>query len=742
MPAYTRSLKRQKYVFWGALSLTAAVSVTSIYSTQRLVELAESVEQSQSVLLQLNGYVSDLKDIETGTRGSVITGKSSYLEPYEEGLRNFGATQQRLHQLAVGNAALKKRLEHLDGLARQRIGLASSMVSARMSGQTPSDMPAALDAAKVTMDEIRRRSDELIRVERKRLERYRHTVQHQTLLTNVAIVTAVALSLAAMLWLFLTRGREIVRRQKVEQDLRDLNTELEDRVQVRAAELERSKDLLNAVIENMPDTVFLKDLTDYRYVLINEAGERLFGRPRGDLLGRIDHELFPREQASLCHDEDKDVAASRRLRHVPERLLSTSQGQRLVESRKVPIFDPDGQLRFVLGIVRDVTEQKSLEKQLRQMQRIDAVGQLTGGIAHDFNNLLAILIGNIELLREKLPDNSDAIEMADEALGAASRGAELVRRLLAFARKQHLEPTALDLNKRLPDISTLLRRTLGENIQIDVVPGTGLWPALVDPTQVDDALVNLAINARDAMPNGGRLTIETSNVVLDGDYAAHHVEVTPGEYVMLAVSDTGTGMSAETIARAFEPFFTTKEEGRGTGLGLSQVYGWVKQSGGHIKLYSELGHGTTIKLYLPKAQVAADTAASAADVGGHARGGNETILVVEDNSNVRRMVVRQLTELGYAVVEAEDGRSALETVQSGAHFDLLLTDVIMPGNITGYELAQKIRALRPRVRVLFTSGYTELAARNGQEIDGPLLSKPYRKQDLDQSIRRLLDEDR
>ena len=289
----------------------------------------------------------------------------------------------------------------------------------------------------------------------------------------------------------------------------------------------------------------------------------------------------------------------------------------------------------------------------------------------------------------------------------------------------------------------MLRRKLGENVTVDVKTEPRLWKAMVDPTQVDDALLNLAINARDAMPEGGRVCIETANVHLDEDYAAHHAEVTPGDYVALAVSDSGTGMAPEVIARAFEPFFTTKETGRGTGLGLSQIYGWVTQSGGHIKIYSELGHGTTVKLYLPRSKAAAEEEPSEHHAPPALSNGHETILVVEDNRNVRRTVVRQLHDLGFVTIEAEDGVEALALVASGAEFDLLLTDIVMPGGMTGYELAEEVRKLRPGQKVLFTSGYTELAVTTGDPArSGPLLSKPYRKQELGRAVRAVLDNGR
>ena len=590
------------------------------------------------------------------------------------------------------------------------------------------------------MDQIRRQADSIIAAEQDVHRDRARAVARQVQVTNIILVVGVALSLAAMIWLFTIRGREMARRRRAEDELRTLNAELEDRVQERTAEVNRSRELLDAVIENMPDALILKDADDdFRYVLVNRAGERLMGKDRSEIVGRVDHELFPEDQATAFLEEDREVVATGQPRLCAERSLSTLNGIRLIDTSKVPIPSGNGGHGFVLGIVRDLTEQKALEAQLRQSQRMHAVGRLTGGIAHDFNNILAIILGNVDLLREQLDDGSESAEMADEVLGAAAHGAELVHRLLAFSRMQHLEPTALDLNERLPAIVALLKRTLGEAISIKVKPAEDLWPAMVDPTQVDDALVNLAINARDAMPEGGSLTIETGNEVLDEEYAAQNVEVAPGDYVMLAVSDSGTGMAPGVIARAFEPFFTTKAEEKGTGLGLSQVYGWVKQSGGHIQIYSELGHGTTIKLYLPRATATAEGVSDHTEPDTIAAGGNETILVVEDNPKVLRTVVRQLRDLGYASIEATNGAEALDMIRSGAGFDLLLTDIVMPGGITGYELAARVREIQPAVKILFTSGYTELAVTAGDANRGPLLSKPYRKQDLGRAIRAVLD---
>jgi PAS domain S-box-containing protein len=499
---------------------------------------------------------------------------------------------------------------------------------------------------------------------------------------------------------------------------------------------------LQAVLDTAVDGVILIDALG-SILTFNPACERLFGYDPADVIGKNVKVLMPPVYAD---NHDTYLA---NYRHTGERKI-IGIGREVLGQRKdgsvFPMNLSVGEARqedksIFVGIISDLTERRQTKEQLRRSQRMEAIGQLTGGIAHDFNNLLAIVGGNLELLLE-LPDlGTDARELATEAIEASERGAEMVRRLLAFARKQQLEPRMINLNERLPNIVQLLRRTLGEAVLIETRSADDLWAAQADPTLVDDAIVNLAINARDAMPGGGTLTIQTANVFLDDDYAEQHVDVTTGEYVMLAVSDTGTGMSPETAARALEPFFTTKPAGQGTGLGLSQVYGFVKQSGGHIGIYSELGFGTTVKLYLPRSGGGANALFERDRSAAPARG-TETILVVEDNPEVRKLVRRQLTELGYAVHESSNGPDALRILRSGIEPDLMFTDVVMPEGMTGYELARLAREDRPGLKVLFTSGYTAIGA--GQQGSprnaGPLLSKPYRKRELAHFIRAALDE--
>lgn len=730
------------HVFWVACLLLAAVSMIAVFSTYRLLQQYSASTRSQQTILELHQYLSDLKDVETGARGYALTRDSTFLEPYQLATANLDKRLDRLSGLAREDDELASRMGDLRQAADRRVTLADNVIRIASSGERQRDLTVAVGAGKSVMDDIRRMAGSMIAAEQRAHERRTRLLERQGVLASIALALGVTSSLLVLIWLFRRLNHEVGRRREVEGQLRVLNTQLEERIQNRTTEVQRARDLLTAVVENMPDMILLKESggDGFRYLLINSAGETLLGRDRSEILGRTEREVFPADEAVNIVENNQAVVASGKARTLTDRKLTTATGVRTVETRMVPIAREDGSQQLILAIIRDVTEQKALQTQVREMQRLDSVGRLTGGIAHDFNNLLAVIMGSIELVCERLPRGSETAAIADEALDAVRRGAELVRRLLAFARKQHLEPSAVDLNDRLAHIIPMLERTLGETIRVQVNSAQNLWTARIDPTQVDDALVNLAINARDAMPSGGTLTIETANVSLDEDYAAHHVEVEPGEYVMLAVSDTGTGMTPDVIARAFDPFFTTKDEGQGTGLGLSQVFGWVKQSVGHIKIYSELDHGTTIKLYLPRAledeqSLPAETPHEELELG------HETILLVEDNPNVRRTAVRRLTDLGYVTIEADGGAAALEMVKSGLDFDLLLTDVVMPGGMSGYQLADELEKLRPGAKVLFTSGYTEMAANGLKSMRrGSLISKPYTKRDLVRAIRSALDD--
>jgi CheY-like chemotaxis protein len=376
---------------------------------------------------------------------------------------------------------------------------------------------------------------------------------------------------------------------------------------------------------------------------------------------------------------------------------------------------------------------------------METIGHLTGGVAHDFNNLLTVILGNLERLQRRLVAGADRAEIeraAENAILGARRAASLTQSLLAFSRRQPLEPKPLDLNKLVGRISDLLRRTLGERITVETVTAGGLWRTHADPNQLENAILNLAVNARDAMPDGGKLTIETANAHLDERYAASHPEVAAGQYVVLCITDTGAGMSREVMERAFDPFFTTKEAGHGTGLGLSQVYGFVKQSGGHIKLYSEFGEGTTIKVYLPRLLAAEEPEdaeppleAVAAPAGG------ETVLVVEDDEAVRGHTVELLRELGYEVLQAAKGEEALQILEQRPSMSLLFTDVGLPGGMNGRELALEATRRRPALKVLFTTGYARNAIVHGGRLDPGLrlITKPFGHAELGRIVREVLD---
>jgi PAS domain S-box-containing protein len=515
-------------------------------------------------------------------------------------------------------------------------------------------------------------------------------------------------------------------------------------VETKTAELRRYAETLDRIMTSMTDAVLVTD-KDGKVLLANAAFRVIFGAIEDVATRNWNTRRFHSDEVTPL--ENKDALIVRALRGEKFdgfELAMQRDGENtfthLVASGG-PIQDGQGHQIGAVMVYRNVTEARQIERQLRQSQKLDAIGQLTGGVAHDFNNILTVITGTIDILSDGLTDRpplSAIVKMIDEA---ATRGAELTQHLLAVARRQPLEPRPVDPNALVLEAARLLRPTLGEHIEIESMLEDKVWPAVADLTRLNTTLLNLAVNARDAMPNGGKLTFETANVVLDEAYTQGHPDVKPGPYVMIAVSDTGHGIPPALIDKVFEPFFTTKETGKGTGLGLSMVYGFVKQSGGHIKVYSEVGHGTAIKLYLPRASQNAEAPAQVVTHAGDLPGGSETVLVVEDDALVRDYVVAQLNSLGYATLAAANAAAALALVDSGAHFDLLFTDVIMPGGMNGRELADEVVRRRPGMKVLYTSGYTENAIVHHGRLDPgvALLNKPYRKKDLAEKLRQVLD---
>jgi PAS domain S-box-containing protein len=530
--------------------------------------------------------------------------------------------------------------------------------------------------------------------------------------------------------------------QRAQAELRKLNEELEQRIADRTSDLRRSelqfKELVSGVIDY---AIFMLDV-DGHIVSWNPGAERIKGYSRDEAIGKHFSMFYTPEDREQGAPQRALTTAATLGKYEAEAWRMRKDGNRFWASVVIDaIYNDSGTHIGFAKVTRDLTERRMIEDQLRQSQKMEAIGQLTGGVAHDFNNLLTVIVGNLETIWRHAPSDDGKLRRAiDQVTRGAQRAVTLTQQLLAFSRRQPLNPKPTDINRLVAGMSDLVRRTIGENIAVETVLAGGLWRVEIDAHQLESALLNLAVNARDAMPDGGKLTIETANAHLDDGYADRYPELQPGQYIVLCVTDSGTGMPPEVIARAFEPFYTTKPIGQGTGLGLSQVYGFVKQSGGHVKLYSEAGHGTTVKIYLPRMSAQRD---EEQDVNASAplRGGlHEVVLVIEDDNDVRLFTTESLRELGFTVLEAYDGPSALKQLELHPEIQLLFTDVGLPG-INGAQLVAAVRKSRPDLKVLFTTGYARNAIVHQGRLDPgvELITKPFTRAQLASRIRDVLD---
>ena len=708
-----------------------------------------SVDHALEVLKRISDLRPMLRSAESAARAFAVTGDPDFVREHREASAAFlAAFDDLLGTVTTPIEALL--LDETKALVARQIAISSELVRLQSAGDRAGIAELmARPAGRTVTAEIGAKLEKVTAEERRLLATRRAESETNGRILLAIDLAGVVLILVLATVLTLTTGRS----RRVLQDsltaTKATNEALEAAVAERTEhlvqaheELRHSTEVMQSTFRGMAEAVLVID-TKGRVLLSNPAAERMLRYRPGMTI-----ELL-RSLSTVFHADGvtplpvRDMPVSRALRgeefdstEIVVRPRSGNPPMHLVISGR-PLRDASRAISGAALLYHDITGTRDTERKLQQSQKLDAIGKLTGGVAHDFNNMLTVITGTTETLVAGLADRPDLKRTAELIDVAAERCIELIQHLLAFARRQPLQPRNIDINGTVLDIAKLLRPTLGEQIEIDSILEQEVAAAHVDASQLANSLLNMAINARDAMPEGGKLLLETRKVVLDAAYAAANPGVLPGPYVLLAVSDTGSGMPKEVQDKVFEPFFTTKEVGKGSGLGMSMVYGFVKQSGGHIRIYSEEGHGTTIKLYLPPARGQTEAAITASTP---LSGGSETILVVEDDALVRNFVTTQLGSLGYRTIAAADGPSALASVGGGEKFDLLFTDVILPNGMTGRQLADEMGKRRPGIKVLYTSGYTDNAIVHQGRLDADvlMLSKPYRKSQLAKMIRQAL----
>ena len=768
----------------GALLLAMAI----FFELQRQTsEAAGWVNHSFEVRAAIRRVITLLVGAETGTRGYLLSHQESFLEPYSNARNELPQEFDGLTKLVADNPAESERLRQVHALADTAMRSWDTLRQAG-DGRGASDFGRQLEDSRRQMQRLRAElatmqdAEQTLLTERtaaeenaqRRLESFIFAGGIFGLIGGVVAALLFGTSIVRRVRDLEEDARKLAQGIPVEtvaggrdeigrlsetlstasrllvardQELRAAQSELESRVRERTAELqaaneqlERSNSVLDAVISNSPLAIWSVDL-DGNVTFWNAAAARMFGWTEEEVLGQP-VPVIPDDLKLEYEDWLQRFRLGLSMSGV-ERLRQKKDGRKIdVRIWTAPLRDASGQVTGTIAIDSDVTEQKQLEEQFRSSQKMEAVGRLAGGVAHDFNNLLTVILGYVEMILLEAEDSPSIQDSAREVQYAANRATSLTAQLLAFSRRQISQPRVLRLNEVVEHSAKMLGRVIGEDIEIATHLDRDLRAVKVDPSQIDQLLINLVVNARDAMPKGGRLTIETCNVVLDEQYAGRHIGVSPGPYAMLAVSDSGSGMTPEVKSRVFEPFFTTKEAGRGTGLGLSIVYGIVKQNGGEILVYSEPGQGTTFKLYFPIVESAEDVLA--AESGAAQLRGDETILLCEDEVSIRKLVRSMLVKQGYRVLEAESPLRAIEIAREfEGRIDLLFTDVVMP-HMSGFELARELTSSRSGMKVLYTSGYTDnrLTANWVLEPGAPFLHKPFTAGSLGKKVREALASER
>jgi signal transduction histidine kinase/CHASE3 domain sensor protein/CheY-like chemotaxis protein len=743
----------QRAVLGIGLAILLVISAASIGLDVKSRSDAAWVDHTLQVLQKLSDMRLLISRAESAARGYVLTNDPNLVKEFNESRDQIAPALAELIETTRDNRVQTRLLAHSRELIARRLAVSAELVRLQAAGD--SGGIAALNAraeGRAVMSTISADFDK-VTTEEQRLLTIRTSDSRQTRFILLAIDLAGALLILLLAAILVRNVRRSNRTLETSLSAsKAANETLEAAVAERTEhllaaheELRRSASVLQGTFNSMAEAVLVID-TSGKVMLSNAAAQQMLRYQPGMTLDQLRQKSVVYHADGTTPIAPEEMPAARALRgeqfdgkEIIARPARNADPVHLVVSG-APLHDADGAISGAALIYYDITEARDTERKLQQAQKLDAIGKLTGGVAHDFNNMLTVIVGTTETLVAELARQPELQSVAKLIDDAAERCGELIQHLLAFARRQPLQPRNVDINGAVLDIAKLLRPTLGEQIEIETILEGGVTTSHIDPSQLANSVLNMAINARDAMPNGGKLLLETRNVVLDEAYAQANADVRAGPYVMLAVSDSGTGMPAEVRDKAFEPFFTTKDVGKGSGLGLSMVYGFVKQSGGHIKIYSEQGHGTTIRVYLPPARGDADAATSAAV---SVAGGHETIMVVEDDALVRGFVVAQLHGLGYKTIDAADSRAAMLHVEKGTPFDLLFTDVIMPGGMAGRQLADEIIKRRPGMKVLYTSGYTDNAiVHHGRLDEGVLLlTKPYRKTQLAQMVRRALSGD-